>query len=380
MVAQYVPVVSVMETLTVPYEVTATFDSDGAYLGCSEETDSLLIWNDSVHSVMFRVGDSGSWIELRGLRSIRLAIDLSTTQLKFKRAEFSPFVQCRIEALGKPVGALALAATTAVPVVSQGSGTPGPEGPAGPQGPQGLPGLPGSVGATGPQGLPGNDGAPGAQGPPGSTGAGGAVGGQGPAGPQGLQGIPGPAGEIGPQGPIGNAGPQGIQGPIGLTGPQGIQGIQGATGPVGVGLRVTLASDVINNNAVANTIADVTGLSFPVVVNIRYKFRFHIVYTAAATTTGSRWSINGPSTTELAYRSSYTLTAASRTFNEGLGAYNLPAASSASSIAANNTAVIEGVIRPSASGNVIARFASEILSSAITAKAGMSFVEYEALT
>lgn len=77
----------------------------------------------------------------------------------------------------------------------------------------------------------------------------------------------------------------------------------------------TLAADVTNNNGVANTIADVTGLSFPVLSGKRYKFRFVIRYTAAATTTGSRWSINGPSTTELVYRARYSLTTTSSTID-----------------------------------------------------------------
>lgn len=142
--------------------------------------------------------------------------------------------------------------------------------------------------------------------------------------------------------------------------------------------RVFLPGDVVNNNAVANTIADVTGLSFPVNANTTYRFRFFIVYTSAATTTGSRWSINGPAATFMNYYSTYTLTSTSITNNQGLSSYNVPAASSASSLASGNIAIIEGIIRPSASGNVIARFASEITASAITATGnGKSFVEYE---
>jgi len=73
---------------------------------------------------------------------------------------------------------------------------------------------------------------------------------------------------------------------------------------------VVLGSDVTNNNAVANTIQDVTGLSFPVVAGNTYSFEFNIIYTAAATTTGSRWSINGPaSPTILCYTSEYSLAA-----------------------------------------------------------------------
>lgn len=135
---------------------------------------------------------------------------------------------------------------------------------------------------------------------------------------------------------------------------------------------VVLSADVTNNNAVANTIADVTGLSFSVTAGNTYYFKFVIPYTAAATTTGSRWSISGPgSPTFLAYASHYSLTATSETVNDGLTAYDTPAASNASSAATgSNIAIVEGFIKPSANGTVIARFASEVSASAIVAKAG----------
>ena len=222
-----------------------------------------------------------------------------------------------------------------------GSGTVGPQGPQGPQGLPGADGAPGATGPQGPQGLPGADGAPGAAGTPGANGA------------QGIQGI------------------QGIQGPAGTNGTNGAAG--------GAVQRAFLAADVANANAVANTIADVTGLSFPVLAGSRYKFRFFIVYTSAVTTTGSRWSINGPAATDIFYTSRYTLTATSETVNNGNTAYGTPAASNASSLTAGNIAVIEGTLKATAAGNVIARFASEIAASAITAKLGVSYVEYEVI-
>jgi hypothetical protein len=131
-----------------------------------------------------------------------------------------------------------------------------------------------------------------------------------------------------------------------------------------------LAADVTNNNATANTIADVTGLSFGVTAGETYWFLFTIAYTAAAATTGSRWAINGPaSPTLLNYTSDYTLTATTTTLNSAT-AYDTPAAANASSLTAGNIARIEGIIKPSANGTVIARFASEVASSAIVAKAG----------
>ena len=147
-------------------------------------------------------------------------------------------------------------------------------------------------------------------------------------------------------------------------------------------LAVLLGSNVTNNNGTANTIADVTGLSFPVLAGQLYWFQFDILYTAAATTTGSRWSINGPSSpTFLQYRSEYSLTTTTTTRNAVLTAYDLPAASNATSAATGqNWAQIEGLIVPSADGNVIARFASEVASSAIVALANRSFVRYQQIT
>lgn len=150
---------------------------------------------------------------------------------------------------------------------------------------------------------------------------------------------------------------------------QGIEQNGGALGTTDM-QYVVLASDVTNNNAVANTIADVTGLSFAVTAGQTYWFEFVIPYTSAATTTGSRWSINGPSApTMLAYRSEYTLAATTTTLNSAT-AYDIPAGASASSLTAGNVATIWGIIKPSSDGTVIARFASEISSSAIVAKAG----------
>ncbi len=133
---------------------------------------------------------------------------------------------------------------------------------------------------------------------------------------------------------------------------------------------VVLAADVVNNEAVANTIKDVTGLSFPVESGKKYDFVFRIVYTANATTTGSRWAINGPATpTLLGYHSRYPLTATTESFGYA-NAYDQPAASNASSLTTGNLAMLWGQITPSADGIVVARFASEVASAAITAKAG----------
>lgn len=138
---------------------------------------------------------------------------------------------------------------------------------------------------------------------------------------------------------------------------------------------VVLASDVVNNNAVANTIIDITGLEFPVVAGNTYWFRFTIDYTSAATSTGSRWSITGPAFDRLSYTQQWSL-AATTTSNGTYVSYDFPTASNTSSPnTTGNIAVIDGFITPSADGTVTGRFASEVSGSAITAKAG-SIVRY----
>lgn len=133
---------------------------------------------------------------------------------------------------------------------------------------------------------------------------------------------------------------------------------------------VVLGADVVNNNAVANTIQSVTGLGFEVTAGNIYYFHFVILYTAAATTTGSRWSINGPAADGV-WTSEYSLAATTTTRNANVITYDLPAACNATSgNTLKNQADIMGIIKPTESGTIIARFASEVANSAITAKAG----------
>ena len=141
---------------------------------------------------------------------------------------------------------------------------------------------------------------------------------------------------------------------------------------------VVLASDVVNNNATANTIEDVTGLSFSITNGKLYWFEFYCFYTAAVTTTGSRWAVNASAGTanDLVMTSEYSLGATTTTRNANVLTFDTPAASNGSSGATGkNLATMKGLIRADADAVLIARFASEVSNSAITCKAG-SFVNY----
>lgn len=141
--------------------------------------------------------------------------------------------------------------------------------------------------------------------------------------------------------------------------------------------RIYLAADVANSGN--NALADITGLSFSVAIAKRYRFKAQIVYSSAATTTGSRWTVNGPAMTAIAYRSQYSLTTTSETVNSGLDALQLPAAANATSAvtSAGNIAIIEGTFIPSAAGTFAIQSASEVNASAVTAIANVSWLEWE---
>lgn len=157
---------------------------------------------------------------------------------------------------------------------------------------------------------------------------------------------------------------------------------QGANVPNSTGMSaVILGSDVTNNNGTANTIQDVTGLSASFLANKMHYFKFVIWYTAAATTTGSRWAVTASAGTaaNLSMISEYSLTTTTSTRNANIQSFDSPAASNATSATTgNNMAILEGYFRPTADCTFIARFASEVASSAIVAKAG-SVLYYQQL-
>jgi hypothetical protein len=123
------------------------------------------------------------------------------------------------------------------------------------------------------------------------------------------------------------------------------------------------------------TLADVTGLSFPVLSGKHYHFKFLLVYRAAATTTGIKLSVTVPAFTVFsAIADTPVSTAADGTANMFRG--HITASDDAvigtgtPAITTDFIAEIEGVIVPSAGGNVTARFASEVAASGVTIRQG----------
>lgn len=148
---------------------------------------------------------------------------------------------------------------------------------------------------------------------------------------------------------------------------------------------VYLPSDVADSTVTSNT--DITGLLFPVVSGHKYWFRAVIAYTAAATTTGAEFGVTVTGTeTLLGFNVTYpvadTLAATALEIDpEGADDGTAPSSASATATATElNIAIVEGCVQPGSSGAAQFRMDTEVGSSAITAKAGVTFVEYRDLS
>lgn len=141
-------------------------------------------------------------------------------------------------------------------------------------------------------------------------------------------------------------------------------------------MRAVVVADVVNANAVANTLQDVTGLTIALLAGKTYRVRAWIVYTAAASSTGARFALAGPAGTLAAQ--SWTPAGSTSIVGNNHNAYNGGAPASGS-LTGNNLAVVEAMLITTAAGDLIVRFSSEVASSAVTVKPG-SFVEIQEVT
>ena len=127
-----------------------------------------------------------------------------------------------------------------------------------------------------------------------------------------------------------------------------------------------VSSDVTNSTT---SFADVTGLSFAVTSGQTYAFQAKLLMTAAATTTGVKVAINGPTASIMAYMAE-TATTATTSRIDYQAAYDSGGPSAQTPTGGTFYATVEGVVTASANGTVTVRFASEVASSAVVVKAG----------
>ncbi len=141
-----------------------------------------------------------------------------------------------------------------------------------------------------------------------------------------------------------------------------------------VGIWNTLIAPANVVNQTADVLADVSGLTFPVVSGQVYEFKAELPYTSGASTTGVRFVVNGPAVTFLNGRSKYPLGTATTFTETTFSAVQIPAAANADTMAAGGIGSIAGFIKPSADGTFAIQVASENNTQPITVLAGATLM------
>lgn len=140
-----------------------------------------------------------------------------------------------------------------------------------------------------------------------------------------------------------------------------------------LGTKVALTADLAAWTT--TTLADATGLVLPVLTGLYYRFKFLLLYQAAATTTGIKVSVTIPAATAFAAIADLPVsTAADGTANIFRGHITSSAdpviGSGTPAVATTHLAELEGLILPSADGTVQLQGASEVAASNVTLKQG----------
>ncbi len=117
---------------------------------------------------------------------------------------------------------------------------------------------------------------------------------------------------------------------------------------------------------------DITDLNFAVKANRRYYFNFIMPYSSPQTFQGVKFSINGPSSSYVAYYSIYPSSTTAVTYNNGIPAYDLP-----STVFGNTTlagiAKLEGIVHITADGTLTGRCGGEVANTIVVKKGAVVF-------
>ena len=154
----------------------------------------------------------------------------------------------------------------------------------------------------------------------------------------------------------------------------------------GGGINITyvpLTVDVTNSTT---TVSDVTNFSVPLLSGGTYLFRFRVSFFTALYSTGIFFALNGPAFVANSFSVNYQIPVAANAIDDPpvhYNVYNTPSdANTVGGVATPQIGAsqsdsgklmhteITGTITPSASGNLILRFRSEVAGSTVTVKAG----------
>ena len=168
----------------------------------------------------------------------------------------------------------------------------------------------------------------------------------------------------------GTLGPQGPPGADGAAGPQGPPGNDGAPG-LGYSAVVKLTADEAGktNNTLVNT-----GLTFAVLANTYYAFKFVGVWRSTATTVGLRLALTVPAFTVFTALARIGGFGADGAASEWQGVINtsgdVVTCTATAAINVDMPFVVEGVLLPSANGNLTLQYAAETTGATVTLRQG----------
>lgn len=144
-------------------------------------------------------------------------------------------------------------------------------------------------------------------------------------------------------------------------------------------LSATLGGDIPTTSTTFVNVSDSSfSLKFPVNSGDTYWFRFVIIYSSGTTGRGSAWAISGATLSSCSYRVEWSATTTTRTLADGVTTYDGTTANATAAATTGNMAVIEGIVKCSASGDVFARMLSANSGNTVTAKQ-FSNVQYKKL-
>ena len=233
------------------------------------------------------------------------------------------------------------------------TGATGPTGPSGATGPTGV----GTTGAAGATGVTGPSGATGPTGT-GVTGAVGATGSTGPSGATGPTGA-GVTGAVGATGVTGPTGPSGATGPTGT----GTTGAQGPTGAAGGAQYVRMQDDMATSVA-TTALFTASGCTFAVTSGNKYAFKFWALWRCNVTTNGFKVGLNFPAAIVVAANARIPTSATAQTLGLITASGQSVTGTATPTSGTTYQALVEGIIEPSASGNLVLMWGNELATTA----------------
>lgn len=166
-------------------------------------------------------------------------------------------------------------------------------------------------------------------------------------------------------------GPKGDKGDKGDTGTNGTNGTNGAPGTNGVGVTALCKKITVDTSHNQIALIDVPEMLLPVPANFVGGFKFGVLFSTAALTTGIKLSASIPAGATVAWVDQIPISLTALKFGVVRAGDGGVASTAVDTANANMVAVIEGVIQNGANaGNIQLRMGSEVANSAVIVKKG----------